>query len=84
MAGGRAVALVYNEDKAELLRRLRAVRPPIFPPLFFWPLLFFWLIFLASFAAMRFSALNNFFRVQKEKKKKRTWLRTSADLELCA
>ena len=34
MAGGRAVALVYNEDKAELLRRLRAVSPLIFCPVF--------------------------------------------------
>ena len=31
MAGGRAVPLVYNEDKAELLRRLRVVNLLLFP-----------------------------------------------------
>jgi hypothetical protein len=31
MAGARAVALVYNDDKVELLRRLKAVNLLLFP-----------------------------------------------------
>jgi hypothetical protein len=31
MAGGRAVALVYNDDKGELMRRMKSVNMLIFP-----------------------------------------------------